>query len=177
MSIIPTDEPQIKDFEPFEYGIWGAIVRKHRKEMGYNAEQFTEFLELATRIKIHPQTYYKIEQGKQIPSHAQYMGVNLAVFDDIEPPQEVMQMCLSREWKYILEIPEKAKEEGYHKWEWGELVPHEWACLNFEYARQKLDEELSQGVYGDNHEPVTDTKTCSQLLDVPEGLFEKPVYD
>lgn len=175
MSIIPTDEPQIKDFEPFDYGIWGAIVRKRRKEMNYNAEQFTEFLELSTRIKIHPQTYYKIEQGNQTPSHAQYMAINLAVFDDVEPPQEVKQMCLSKEWKHIINILKDIPSDD-DKWAFCEedIVPYEWACVNFMYASQKLNEELSQGVYGDMHTNVTDIQTCSQLLNIPEGYFNMP---
>lgn len=178
MSVIPTNEPQIKDFEPFDYGIWGALVRKHRKEMGYNAEQFTEFLELATRIKIHPQTYYKIEQGKQTPSHAQYMGVNLAVFDDVEPPQNVKQMCLSKEWQYITKTLKEVNECGASKELWeDDLVPHEWACKNSEYAKQKLDQEILGGVYDEMSEPVTDVKTCSELLNVPMVYFDEDYFN
>uniref|UniRef100_A0A7C9NBJ4 XRE family transcriptional regulator n=1 Tax=Muribaculaceae bacterium Z82 TaxID=2304548 RepID=A0A7C9NBJ4_9BACT len=89
-------------FEPFDFGLYGMLVRKMRTDLGYRkAEDFVRTLYLRTRMSMSRETLYKIEQGKQTPNASQFLALNIALTG--EPmPKKVAALCMSKEWAQIV---------------------------------------------------------------------------
>lgn len=103
-----------RDFQPFDWALYGMLLRKKRLDLGFRkAEEFAASIWRRTRVRISRDTLYKIEQGKQIPDAEQFMAINLALSQVLFDTQTA-DLCLSPEWRGIVGscIPETWKEEN-----------------------------------------------------------------
>ena len=93
-----------KIFRLFDFGIWSAIVKRKRKDRGYvTAEDFSNKIESETKVHISVQTLYKIEQGKKEPSLLQFWAINIVIYGQLMPFDEITNICFTNEGKEILE--------------------------------------------------------------------------
>ena len=130
-------------FEPFDFGLYGMLVRKMRTDLGYRkAEDFVRTLYLRTRMSMSKETLYKIEQGKQVPNTAQFLALNLALTGELIP-EKVASLCLSREWEqiiYVFNRSSKATEGAIYCTPNCPFVPQSWFAENIECLTEELGE-------------------------------------
>lgn len=116
------------DFEPFDWDIYGAIVRMTRRKRGYkNFQQFSDAIYRRTRKPIAPNVLKRIEQGRQEPTASQFMAINLSLFKEFAPTQNDksdLAKCLSDEWRFCIDFADN-KNGG---------TPGEWRLENLEDA-------------------------------------------
>lgn len=86
-AIIGRQENQI---EAFDWGLYAALVRKRRKDMGYKRAK--DFAPIANMSR---DTLYKIEQAKQVPSATVFMALNMALWGDLLP-RMIADLCVRR---------------------------------------------------------------------------------
>lgn len=120
----------------FDEGKWRDAIKARRKELNIpNAAKFVETLWLKTRVKMHENTYYKIEQGGQKPSLLQFFSINIVLFDDIVPPKKILSGILSREWVEVINRCNYAKKVGYVN----VVVPEDWGYNNFHSLNEEVE--------------------------------------
>ena len=168
-----------KAFKPFYLDVWAALVRNRRKKMGFDrAEDFTEMLWLTTRLNISPQTLLKIERSEQEPSITQFMGINLFIFGNVFPSKEMMQICLSSEWKLLRD---EIDEDSFAMLEIGDdplakmYIPPKWREENrrifIKDAWRKLDPKGATGNLEEAPKEIND-EYILENYNIPEVLIK-----
>lgn len=140
-----TTEDKTQVFNPYDLDLWRMYVRNQRKRMGYDkATHFVQTLWLRTRVKINVQTFYKIEQGKQEPTIAQFMAINMALSNHELPDEEIHKRCLCREWQQIKTL----NEDNNDTLNYEQKIPPLWAEQNFKVMKEEhsLSSDRAAGV-------------------------------
>ena len=102
----------------FDWAVFGALVRQHRKRMGYKtAEAFSESIYNRTRFSISAETLYKIEGGKQMPNGMQLLSLLIALgLEPFKSPAgRILTAASGKEWESVgtwNEVPEKWRREN-----------------------------------------------------------------
>lgn len=85
-----------RDFK-IDWKMYGSLIRMKRKEAGYvKADGFVNDLYDKTGLKLHVQSYYKIEQGKQVPTVEQFLSLNQMIYGN-PLPESVFEVCALRD--------------------------------------------------------------------------------
>lgn len=168
-------------FEPFDFGLYGMLIRKMRTDLGYRkADDFVRTLYLRTRLTMSRETLYKIEQGKQAPNAAQFLALNIALTG--EPmPGKVAALCMSKEWAQIVGAFESSARmqpgadvcSPSAPW-----VPGAWADENMrrtteEFADMYERGEASGEIIGDDDFAIT--RHFAEAVGEPPSLLGVPL--
>ena len=126
------------DYEPpFKEKVWCNAIKNRRMELGYDkASEFVRTLWYETRVKMHVQSYYKLEQGNQHPTISQFMAINLVLYNDYFPPKEVMQECVSEDFAYVKECLHSSEKDLKC------IVPEVWGFFNYHDLEEKLPKDF-----------------------------------
>ena len=161
-------EKNEEKFEPVDFDLWALCIRKKRREKGFEkARDFVIYLQFQTRTKLNLQSYYKIEQGKQEPTLTQFMAINLVLFGDFQPSNEIMQLCISEKWKTVKDKINRQTDSTFgHE----RLVPEDWAVENLESLNELYKQDSD-----DERPENASTHTKASKFNLPEGLFAEPI--
>lgn len=96
---------------------YGALVKGERtKRFIRTAEQLSREVERRTGETIGRDAIYRIEQGKQTPTVAQFFAINITLFGELLPESNKdVEACFSREWREYYGskgVPESRQREN-----------------------------------------------------------------
>lgn len=164
----------------FDWGLYGAVVRKRRIELGYKkAEHFAESVWRRVRFEISRDSLYKIEQGKQIPTGMQTLAINMALFGS-PFPDELFEICASRGWKKIARNVHAANAENdgdYESVDMTLFVPDQWKRENFNHGLleggyvELVEDDNPDGPFPVDLAPTPSTREMAYELNDARSLF------
>lgn len=93
-----------KSQELLDLGLFGALIRHARSEVGFKtAEEFANAITAVVGYPVSKETIYKIESGKQEPKLSLYIAIKRVLYPYVEPKlDKILEMSVCDDWLHPL---------------------------------------------------------------------------